>query len=917
METPWGTTQQFNLHDSINTNFLDEDIQPISGRQRPLIFDGIDARDGLTNYRSTQEVNSSNIYTYYTKSGKKISLTQNGANSVTPDQPWRYNVLVDGVAVGQIGQRTVLDRWQVPGYNFDVAVSASGTILALGRDGDLREYNATTHALINSKASHIKATDVETNDTAWAIIVRGPATTYTDYLIIWFKISTQAVTVRDAVSSNTVAVLGAAGDRLQNSWAWQNSNASQNNFIFWCPNDNVNPNSFESRYGNIATAGPWTALGADTSNMGVPAVNKTGANRWSHMVMGLAVGTEEFCRVIIMDDAGLISNTATVYPGTTPVGVTKSIAPGCLSATWTTAAPDVRAGMLFGEADIRTLTVGNLSTLYTPDTMTRIPGYIGTATKGKSFLPIMNGGKIFSYHLADYGESLTQQGSASNGVQNGQAMINYGDTVSDYSPSFHTFTANAPNYRLANNFYNLFVHKQSPGAFCVTRIGNARPTNIAVSEFIHEIAPDVVAFECDTSHGIFDCQDQKWYMKGQHFGIVFFSPGSASGVSTRVNFQNRSQFSETIAFGDKTVLITSSVLLPFITPWDLRDGDVFLDSNYFKTITSYTTLTTGVVISANFNLGTAFLSSTYTPLAIRQRQNPISALWFDETELTIPGSDGFFSENILTGRFQVFNINGQTYLYDGSGISQVFFNGLLFSGKQIVNNTKNLRFLTVSREIAFFLSDFNQAMFGFDGARSMQHVEAFLAFSTIREAWYTSNDDTLWLTDGAKLITWREGKWGAVTYANASGSLMMDTTAGSYIVKEDGQTVNTWSLLTGTILPMTLKTPFVGLGDNNRIKVRMYSIYLKFDTITNTNITLTYRYLLENGLNSAPAVIFNVLSTMMDANGYVRLWYEAPVDTTIGASLEITCASKYWIVELIPYFGVEAVSIPVGAQIIS
>lgn len=906
METPWGTTQQFNLHDSINTNFLDEDIQPISGRQRPLIFDGIDARDGLTNYRSTQDVNSSNIYTYYTKSGKKISLTQNGADSVTPDQPWRYNVLVDGVAVGQIGQRTVLDRWQVAEFNLDVAVSASGSILSLGRDGVLREYDATTHALLNSKDSHIK-TDIDSSDVSFAIIVRGPATTYASYLIIYMKISTSAIRATDGTA--TVSVLATSNKSIQNSWAWRNSNSSINNFIFWCPNGEFS--GVESRYGNLSGAA-WTSITA--GRYGTPAVNMPAANRWTHMVMTKDVGTEEFCRLIVMDDTGLISNTATVYPGTTPVGVTKSVAPGCVSATWTTSAPDVRAGFLFGQANILTLAVTNGSTLYAPDTMTRIPGYIGVTTKGKSYLPVMNEGQIVSYHLADYGDSLTQQQASSDGVQNGQAMINYGDTISDYTPSFHTFTANAPNYRLANNFYNIFVHKQLPGTFCVTRIGNARPTNISVSNFIREISPDILAFECDTSYGILDCKKRIWYQRAQHHGIVFISGGN-SGVSTRVNYQNRSEFSETIALGDRTVLDLSATGF-IITPWDLRDGDIFFNSSYYSTILTING-TTGDAVIADFQLGTQFLSSTYTPLAIRQRDTNISALWFGETELTVPGSDGFFSENIIAGTYQAFTINGQVYFYDGAGISQVFFNGLLFSGKQVVNNARCLRLLTASREIAFFFSDFNQSLFGFDGARSLQHVEAFLAFSTIREAWYTSNDDTLWLTDGAKLITWREGKWGAVTYANASGSLMMDTTAGSYIVKEDGQTVNTWSLLTGTIIPMTLKTPFVGLGDNNRIKVRMYSIYLKFDTITNTNITLTYRYLLENGLNSAPAVVFNVLSTMMDANGYVRLWYNAPVDTTIGASLEITCASKYWIVELIPYYGKEAISIPVGAQIIS
>lgn len=915
METPWGTAQPFNLHDSINTDFLDEDIQPFSGRQRPLIFDGIDARDGLTNYRSTQTVDASNIYTYYTKSGKKVSLQQNGADSIAPDQPWRYNVIVDGVNVGQIGQRTVLDRWQVPGYNLDVAISASGTILALGGDGLIREYNATTHALLNSKNSHIK-TDIDANNAAWAIIVRGPATTYAAYLIIWGKLTTSEVTVTNGTSSNVITT-STLMIRLQNSWAWQNSNSSTSNFIFWCPNDRSSTSTFESMYGNIAVAGPWTALGAGTSNMGMPAIAHTAANRWSHIVMGVSVGTEEFCRTIIIDDSGFISNTVTLYPGTTPAGITKDIAPGCVSATWTTAAPDVRAGMLFAsDAAIMTRTVASGSTLYAPDTMSRIFGRDSTGSVLKSFLLVMNGGQIVSYHLADYGESLTQQGFAFEGVQNGQAMINYGDTVGDYSPSFHTFSSNSPNFRLANNFYNLFAHKQSPGQFCITRIGNARPSNIAVSDFIREIAPDVLAFECDTNLGILDCVAMKWFNKAQHYGVVFMALGLDSG-QTRVNYQNRSPFSETIILGDKTVQVTGGSGSSAVTPWDLRGGDFFYNSNYFQTVISYSNLSAGIITSADFRLGTSFLSSTYTPLAIRQRQNNVSALWFGETELTILGSDGFFSENIITGRYQVFNINGQIYFYDGSGISQVFLNGLLFSAKQVINNAKNLRLIAVTREVAFFISDFDQNLFAFDGSRSLSPVDGFLAFGTIREAWYTSNDDTLWMTDGSKLITWREGRWGAITYANASGSLMMDTSTGSYIVKEDGQTVNTWSLLTGTILPMTLKTPFVGMGDNNRAKIHIYSLYLKFDTIANTNITITYRYILENGINSSAPVVFNVLSTMMDANGYVRLWYYPPVDTVIGASLEITCASKYWIVELIPYITPEAPSIPVAAQIIS
>lgn len=923
METPWGQSQAYNLHDSINTDFLDEDIQPVSGRQRHLIFDGIDARDGLTNYQSTQTVESSNVYTYYTKSGKKISIRQDGINSLALNVAWRYNVLVDGVTVGKIGQRSVLDRWQVPGDNYDVAITATGTILAIGKDGMLYEYDQTTHALINSKQAHNYA-NIIGGSYAWVLICRGPATTYASYVLIFGNISGAAtVLATDGTNNGTIyagtypEVIGA-----YNGWAWRNSNSANTNLIMFCPNG-----AFASCYYGTLTAAAWTALTAN-ANYGIPAVGFTGPGTWQHMIMG-AVSAIEVMRTISISDAALVSNVATNFatPGTAAYTVkNKYVGPGFNATVWGSndASPNgLHMGYLHAPAVADDMVKGaNTETQFACDTMTAIPAASSLSTWGKRYNIVTTLGQNVSFNLADYGDSLTAYQSGNPGQefrgQNGQAMIDYGDNIALYSPHWHQF-GTAPNYRLSTNYYNLFAWKREDGIFGIIKAGNANPANLPVSSFIKEIAPDVVSFECDTNMGIYDCVKKQWYMKGQHHGFVAMWPNATTSGQT-IKMQRISDYEETVDSGTRLMGTTLALAASEFarTPWDIRDADFFINDSYQRTAT-VPAVSFALPSSPLINLakGTQSVSSTYTPLAIRQRDNDISAEWFSNTQLTVVPKDGYFSENIILGSFQVFNINGQTYFYDGSGISQVFLNGLLFSAKQVINNTKNLRLLAVSREIAFFISDFDSQLFAFDGSRSLNPVDGFLSFGTIREAWYTSNDDTLWLTDGSKLITWREGRWGAISYTNAAGSLMMDTSAGSYIVKEDGQTVNTWSLLTGTIQPMTLKTPFVGLGENQRMKVHQYSIYLKFDTIANTNITLTYRYILENGINAATPVTFNVLSTMMDANGYVRLWYIPPVDTVIGASLELTCASKYWIIELVSYLSAEAVSIPVQAQIIA
>jgi hypothetical protein len=252
------------------------------------------------------------------------------------------------------------------------------------------------------------------------------------------------------------------------------------------------------------------------------------------------------------------------------------------------------------------------------------------------------------------------------------------------------------------------------------------------------------------------------------------------------------------------------------------------------------------------------------------------------------GTAGFLLQK-YTASFRLF---GQLYAFDGEYI----YNLPLSAGSSgtvgtpvVVTVANGLRFLCATPQAAVFVSDYDNAVFTFNGGRDVERLLPMnLKGQILSAAYCTANEEIVFQTP-TTLIFSRSGIMSELPAPYSPAS--------NYVLQETPQAVWAVNLVTGSstayfykavaggvIIPLKLQTSYYGFGSNRMKRVRRIVIRMLFASGTSSQVNIQWNWITDvaNG-TSATATI----TPATDANGYAIIDYIPTPAYVLGGSLTI------------------------------
>lgn len=244
--------------------------------------------------------------------------------------------------------------------------------------------------------------------------------------------------------------------------------------------------------------------------------------------------------------------------------------------------------------------------------------------------------------------------------------------------------------------------------------------------------------------------------------VIPIGPTVGGGASSYLFAARHSnQYGNSVDTGEKTIVNTDALMLTNMSEILIEnimfDGikdviDVYLESEYIESIGQ----NNAAYIRPNL-VDTLYVEDNRIPAPLGSE---ISALLFhmvDKIAVRERNYDGYQLANEITGTYEAFELYGSIYLFDGVDISQLSLSGGVVSSVDFVAEATGLRYLASAPTLAYFLSDFDNSLYSFDGGRAVQKIGRFNRKAAIAEAAYNVKENTLVLVTADSLIWIRDG----------------------------------------------------------------------------------------------------------------------------------------------------------------
>lgn len=394
---------------------------------------------------------------------------------------------------------------------------------------------------------------------------------------------------------------------------------------------------------------------------------------------------------------------------------------------------------------------------------------------------------------------------------------------------------------------------------------------------------------------------------------MIFESSVAPAVSA-VNCASKyfGEFSNSVDTGEKQVYITGlssanitipGVRLPLINANITGYGiDTYIAGEY-----SFTTLGNLVEVVQADKVDTLYLLDTTLPLPIGMDYQDGSASYNGETIFLDNGKNTYTIGNDLQGFYNAFQLFGQIYLVDQFNIYLAELNNNVFTNLNPVAPKKGLRYIAASPIEAFFVSDYDNGLYSFNGGRSLNKVERFTNSARINSGIWSEQENTLAMDQDTSIIFVRDSIITQITkptgittsaryYNTADGIVLVDgTTSAQYTLEPvDGSTV----------VPVTLRTGNYGLENNTRAVVKDYVITIYAFTPQAMNVTLTVScFDQDNWYEQVEQISLSKSDFAKDGQVVVRV--QPANQRILGSSVEITVDKRVVILNVAVNFDPE------------
>lgn len=710
--------KKYNLIQSINTDTVESDIKLAEGESPHLVNTGIERDGGLTNLYKASESNSLYDEIFYCKSGGKIGLRYDSVNDF-------YRVYSNGKEVCQVPPWGVKTKAAVRAQAEDVVATTDGKILTVRTANGkavIEEYDpAVSWIPLRTKEITMDATILQT------FFVRRVDQTFdtTDAVVGIFAFSS---------SSNRTKLFNTTG--LLYTWA-KGATLSQV-FAWWADYGYILSFKQKTQYETVLLKSDGT-LGTAESLVGdcVARVN------WGTGVVTFRgfVGDDPAALV----GAGLFPIVGYVFtPPAAPGGGWSATAVSSSTATGYVSSQACMGGVIRSHTNagaqkliewydgvaLQTWTSGQNTT---PEFFGLIDGYSGDKVYVKMHT-ILNTGAYLSASWDEFsiGKPITEIGEI-NPDYSPQIMKNSdGDYVVIFKRSDETF-----GYIILSKTLDSRIQAISNSVASINTIyaGNIVDTEI-----------NAAAFGSNAFNGF-------------AIPITVYPTGGAVTFTYAARHSNK--YGNSVDTGEKTLTNCaagtanglSESLVENIMFGGVKDViDIYLDTDYIESIGS----NNATYIRPNL-VDTIYVEDNRIPAPLGSEVSDLLFSLVDKIAVRERNYDGYQLANEITGMYEAFELYGSIYLFDGVDISQLTLASGVVSSVDFVAHAIGLRYLTSAPTLAYFLSDFDNSLFSFDGGRAVQKMGRFNRKAAIAEAAYNVKENTLVLVTADSLIWIRDG----------------------------------------------------------------------------------------------------------------------------------------------------------------
>jgi hypothetical protein len=491
----------------------------------------------------------------------------------------------------------------------------------------------------------------------------------------------------------------------------------------------------------------------------------------------------------------------------------------------------------------------------------------------------------------------------------GTLLTNVGEFDPDYTPDFHD---DRILYR-----YN--------GSFFLIVIGTTLPGNV-----FQKIAPEVYKINTISPLNIISMIDESLHVGSSDYNgrMIFEDTAAPSVTATNVaavlagsitaNPLAEGIFSNSIDVGDKLVYISapdaSNISVPgFRIPYGWQSIKEMI-SVYIADIYAYSVANDGSELVLPNPSNPVYVPDTRLPLAIGLEYEGGAVNTGQQTIFINPNYDGYTIGNEAKGIYDVFQLYGTVYLFDGFTIYQASVTGNVYGGLTAIAPASGLTFLSATPTQAYFLSAFDNAVFVFNGGRSLSKFQRLNQLPAITGGIFSTRDNALLLETATSFIWVRDDIVTQNLKTAAQTALKLyDTTLGLFI----GNDVSRWrysyaSLGSGSaVVPLVWQSSYFGQTSGSRANLEQFFVTIYSPGKTAQIITAVVDSFDEKA-HYAQTVKFPITKADYSSAGYYRFRVKPRTQKTLGASLTLTIPAKTVLADLFIEYADDAGAVVAG-----
>ena len=254
-------------------------------------------------------------------------------------------------------------------------------------------------------------------------------------------------------------------------------------------------------------------------------------------------------------------------------------------------------------------------------------------------------------------------------------------------------------------------------------------------------------------------------------------------------------------------------------------------------IYSFSVLESGTELIDPLKTDTPYQSNTVLPIPMGYRYNQFAAysrnstIFYNTTnpvsignigQGTSIGYDGYTIGNDIPGTYVPFLLLGTRYIQDLNFIYQVQFQNDIYAGHFAIASSIGMNYVGTSPTMVYFLSNFDNSLYSFDGNRILQKFQRMSQIDTIINGAYSTKDNTLCLNTSSTYVWIRDG---VVTQnskkANQDGDMTFFETRDGLIVMNNfyfwAYTYNQLSFNQSySLVPLEWRSAHFGVGKNQK-----------------------------------------------------------------------------------------------------